>query len=288
MEDFEFEDEVKHNPWRVKSIEDFRFYCCPECEKKEVKKSDFLRHALNNHPKSQELFDTLEVGGSFHTKMETKDEMNPWSVRSIEDFRCYSCPECESKTETKMKFLRHIMIGHPNSQELFESLEVSASTSAPTDKPKVNPEPSVDENADEQEKTVSSTSSHGLFKCVYCQSNETRYTPEELRRHHIANHTTNCTSGFPETTTSTTTPAAAEGPEVEILEELKKHQIANHTAASVAQTQPTQPQLVPRPVEFPQQQPQPVQAVHALSPTPSSSGPTLKPIKDESVFDFAK
>ena len=184
LETFEFEDgcdEVNHNPWSVKSIEDFRFYCCPECEKKEVKKSDFLRHALNNHPKSQELFDTLEVGGCTDTKMETKDEMNPWSVRSIEDFRCYSCPECESKTETKMKFLRHAMMGHPNSQELFESLEVSGSpsnkesgTSASNDKPKVNPEPSVDENADEQEKTVSSTSSHGLFKCVYFQSNETR------------------------------------------------------------------------------------------------------------------
>ena len=79
LETFEFEDgcdEVNHNPWRVKSIEDFRFYSCPECEKKELKKSDFLRHALNNHPKSQELFDTLEVGGCNDTKIE-KNELNP-------------------------------------------------------------------------------------------------------------------------------------------------------------------------------------------------------------------
>ena len=124
LDTFEFEDgcdEVNHNPWSVKSIEDFRFYCCPQCEKKEMKKSDFLRHALNNHPKSQELFDSLEVGGSSNTKMETKDELNPWNVRSIEEFRCYRCPECESKKETKMKFLRHAMLDHPNSQELFES-----------------------------------------------------------------------------------------------------------------------------------------------------------------------
>ena len=58
FEDFEFEE--KFNPWDVKSIEDFRFYCCPECSTRNVHKSDFIRHALTFHPKFQNIFDKLE------------------------------------------------------------------------------------------------------------------------------------------------------------------------------------------------------------------------------------
>ena len=64
LDTFEFEDgsdEVKHNPWSVESIEDIRFYNCPECDHKEPIKRDFLKHAIRCHPKSGELFDSLEV-----------------------------------------------------------------------------------------------------------------------------------------------------------------------------------------------------------------------------------
>ena len=61
MENFQFEDEVKHNPWSVESVEDFRFYNCPECDHKESIKSSFLRHALKCHPRSEELFESMEV-----------------------------------------------------------------------------------------------------------------------------------------------------------------------------------------------------------------------------------
>ena len=45
MENFEFEydeNEVKHNPWSVESIEEFRFYNCPECDYKESLLRDFV------------------------------------------------------------------------------------------------------------------------------------------------------------------------------------------------------------------------------------------------------
>ena len=61
MENFQFEDEIKHNPWSVESVEDFRFYNCPECDHKESLKSAFLRHALKCHPRSEELFESMEV-----------------------------------------------------------------------------------------------------------------------------------------------------------------------------------------------------------------------------------
>ena len=58
FEDFEFED--KFNPWSVGSLDGFLFYCCPECDSRTVTKSDFIRHAKNNHPRSQDVIDSFE------------------------------------------------------------------------------------------------------------------------------------------------------------------------------------------------------------------------------------
>ena len=63
------------------------------------------------------------------------------------------------------------------------------------------PEPSIEENASEEEKTkdfntVSSTSSQRLFKCEYCQPDNTRYTPEELQKHQVANHSSELKEAF--------------------------------------------------------------------------------------------
>ena len=66
FEDFEFEEKV--NPWDVKSIEAFRLYCCPECSTRNVHRSDFIRHALTFHPRSQVIFDKFE---------DNKDDIKP-------------------------------------------------------------------------------------------------------------------------------------------------------------------------------------------------------------------
>ena len=66
FEDFEFEE--KFNPWDVKSIEDFRFYCCPECSTRNVHRSDFIRHAVTFHPNSKIIIEKLE---------DNKDDVKP-------------------------------------------------------------------------------------------------------------------------------------------------------------------------------------------------------------------
>ena len=58
INNFEFED--KFNPWTVTSLDDFLFYCCPECDNRSVTKSEFVQHAMKNHPRSQNLIDSLE------------------------------------------------------------------------------------------------------------------------------------------------------------------------------------------------------------------------------------
>ena len=40
------------NPWNFESIEDFHFYCCPECDTKTKESQDFMNHAVQHHAKS--------------------------------------------------------------------------------------------------------------------------------------------------------------------------------------------------------------------------------------------
>ena len=86
MENFHFEDgcdELKHNPWSVTSVEDFRFYNCPECDHKESIKSEFLKHAMNNHPRSGDFINSLEVLDLKEPKIEEltiKEEQQPTDI----------------------------------------------------------------------------------------------------------------------------------------------------------------------------------------------------------------
>ena len=43
--DIEFE-----NPWNVEDLDEFLYYCCPECNKKTQSKESFLQHAIDRHP----------------------------------------------------------------------------------------------------------------------------------------------------------------------------------------------------------------------------------------------
>ena len=48
--------------WNVESLEDFLYYCCPECNFKHEDKEFFQKHASEEHPKAEALlFDGREV-----------------------------------------------------------------------------------------------------------------------------------------------------------------------------------------------------------------------------------
>jgi hypothetical protein len=40
-----------NNPWHVESINDFSFFCCPECVYRSKADIDFEAHAIKTHPK---------------------------------------------------------------------------------------------------------------------------------------------------------------------------------------------------------------------------------------------
>ena len=48
---FRMNDEI--NPWAIHNVEDFLYFCCPECEEKNQSKDLFIKHAINEHPKSK-------------------------------------------------------------------------------------------------------------------------------------------------------------------------------------------------------------------------------------------
>ena len=45
-----------NNPWSVNNIQEFWFLTCPECSFKTKDQDKFLDHAIENHPRSSELF----------------------------------------------------------------------------------------------------------------------------------------------------------------------------------------------------------------------------------------
>ncbi len=44
------------NPWMVTCLDDFLFYCCPECDHKLPTKNQFINHAWDNHPQVRNHF----------------------------------------------------------------------------------------------------------------------------------------------------------------------------------------------------------------------------------------
>ena len=48
MEELCTKDE--ENPWMVEQLEEFLYFCCPECDEKCQAKDSFLHHAILTHP----------------------------------------------------------------------------------------------------------------------------------------------------------------------------------------------------------------------------------------------
>ena len=51
MEIDDQEEGLKLNPWAVEALEEFLYFCCPECDIKSTDKDAFVNHVWSNHPK---------------------------------------------------------------------------------------------------------------------------------------------------------------------------------------------------------------------------------------------
>ena len=64
--------ERSNNPWEVENVEDFLYFCCPECDVKNHSRDHFLKHAFDQHPKSKEYLEKW----AHSIKDELKEENN--------------------------------------------------------------------------------------------------------------------------------------------------------------------------------------------------------------------
>ena len=49
------------NPWFVENLNEFKFFCCPECDERTQSKEIFLNHAVTEHPNSKEWLMKFQV-----------------------------------------------------------------------------------------------------------------------------------------------------------------------------------------------------------------------------------
>ena len=69
------------NPWEGRDLEEFLFFCCPECDEKNYSKELFLQHALKLHPMAKEVF-----GASNSIKVELEEDINNDENNIITDY----------------------------------------------------------------------------------------------------------------------------------------------------------------------------------------------------------
>ena len=137
----------KWNPWNVNQLEEFLYFCCPECNDKNQSKELFLEHALVHHPHSRNClkkFDIKEEILNCEVKLEVENneeenflepkidtELNDLNLnqdnsieKSVENNNCeikdekfdesnkkYICHICSKKFNFKSLYERH-MNGH--------------------------------------------------------------------------------------------------------------------------------------------------------------------------------
>ncbi len=52
----DFITQQQGNPWSFSTLEDYLFYCCPECPHKSRSSISFTHHAVKHHPKAKDKF----------------------------------------------------------------------------------------------------------------------------------------------------------------------------------------------------------------------------------------
>ena len=64
-------------PWNVESLEDFLYYCCPECNDRNQSRDDFLQHALKEHPDAKNYLVPIYVKNEYDDTydIDTKDNL---------------------------------------------------------------------------------------------------------------------------------------------------------------------------------------------------------------------
>ena len=89
----DLEPQSHYNPWCVKNIQEFLYFCCPECDIKDQSQELFIKHALDHHPDSREYLINLQI------KTEVFDDETYDNYEDSESFYYGEMVDCEIKEE---------------------------------------------------------------------------------------------------------------------------------------------------------------------------------------------
>ena len=105
-------------------LAEFLFYCCPECNNRNISRDLFLEHAFEKHPEAKDNIERLK------NKVETMEEElanieeslneEPWCVRKLEAYLFFCCPEaeCGEIDQDEASFIKHAFGAHPYANDL--------------------------------------------------------------------------------------------------------------------------------------------------------------------------
>ena len=79
------QDTTNSNPWIIKNLEEFLYYCCPECDNKNQSKNNFINHVLSFHPMAKQYLETIE-SLKIENLSDCIDEENVENECDIDDF----------------------------------------------------------------------------------------------------------------------------------------------------------------------------------------------------------
>lgn len=77
--------------WKVNSIFDFQFFCCPDCDFKFHAKQDFVDHACGSHPDCVKNLENIQDGS-------LSDILCPWIKNEVQDVEL-KVPKVELEVE---------------------------------------------------------------------------------------------------------------------------------------------------------------------------------------------
>ena len=149
--------EIMKNPWDVPSLDEYLFYCCPECELKTKEYEIFYNHAVIVHELAKE---TLEASKTSNNERKTLYENVPRKRKKNRDIQdsatdlieepssktlCgFKCPDCHNIIHPTL-FEKHKKVcqvtgndEHPDIEEV-EPNDVNTQTLLPTSDDSVDP-----------------------------------------------------------------------------------------------------------------------------------------------------
>ena len=75
------------HPWAVQNLEEFLYYCCPECNERNQSEELFFIHALESHPHSKEYILPFKVKSeeneTYYNEYDVKVETSEYDLEGL-------------------------------------------------------------------------------------------------------------------------------------------------------------------------------------------------------------